>query len=92
MRLDDEHDVVGAFRDPLRDGLHLSRAINHRPFQGRKPEVGLQPVPVRLLWGAADRYGGLPSHEGEKRPTGLDNLGFLVETARSSSSGSAGSS
>ena len=65
-------------RDPS-DGLHLSRAINHGPFEGRKPEVGLQPVPVRLLWGAADDDGGLPSHEGEKRPTGLDNLGFFVD-------------
>ena len=32
MRLDDEHDVVGAFRYSLRDGLHLSRAIDPRAY------------------------------------------------------------
>jgi|HubBroStandDraft_1064217.scaffolds.fasta_scaffold551592_2 hypothetical protein len=64
-RQDDEHDVVSALRDALRDGLYLARAVYERPVERSQPEVGLESVPVGLLWCAADDEDRLSLHHGE---------------------------
>jgi pimeloyl-ACP methyl ester carboxylesterase len=55
-------DLVGAFRNPLqtlagrRAAIHFARCLDSAELTSIAPELGRLDVPIKIIWGAADRY------------------------------------